>query len=123
MYVRVCQECVDEHQDIINKKISKGSVWGANLTDDKDECYLAHMHDEVKEVSTQKDKMKVNFMEQDKWVYAVGMVNLQGYASLIELLNNSRFIEIEYDGELRCINANRLMQVWENTDKDEEGDD
>lgn len=121
MYVRVCPECVENHQDVINKKISKGCIWGANLTDDKDECYLSHMHEEEETVQT--GKMKVNFMEQDKWVYAVGVVNLQGYSSLVELLNNSRFIEIEYDGELRCINANRLMQVWENTDKDEEEND
>ena len=120
MYASVCYDCLENHRDIVEKKMSKGCIVGFTHTTDKDECYLAHMHEEEKTVPT--GKMKVNFMEQDKWVYAVGVVNLQGYSSLVELLNNSRFIEIEYDGELRCINANRLMQVWEHTDKDEEDD-
>lgn len=116
MYARVCRECSEYHQDIIQKKINKGCITGVMLTTDKDECYLEHMHEE--EGTVPKNRMKVKFKEPDTWTYSEGVVDLQGYSSLLELLNNSRYISIELSDDTRCINTDHLICVWENTDND-----
>jgi len=107
MYVRVCQECVDEHQDIINKKISKGSVWGANLTDDKDECYLSYMHDEVKEV-VGAGRMKINYYQEKGLQHITGNIDMEGFTSLTALLEAKRFVTIEQEGIDSTVNVNKI---------------
>lgn len=104
------------------KKISKGVIYDVSITSDKDACYLDYMHEEEEE-EVQKDKMKIKFKEPDTWTYSEGVVDLQGYSSLLELLNNSRYISVELSDDTRCINTDHLICVWENTDKDEEEDD
>ncbi|QEM43067.1 hypothetical protein CHOTACABRAS_13 [Bacillus phage Chotacabras] len=46
MYARVCPSCLMKHGDIIEKKISKGCIWGVMTTMEPDECYLDYMHEE-----------------------------------------------------------------------------
>ncbi|MEB9013903.1 hypothetical protein P4310_34045 [Bacillus thuringiensis] len=96
MYVRVCPECFEKHQDILNKKISKGVIYDASVTSDKDACYLDYMHEE-KEV-IKEGMMKINYNYEDKWVHNTGIVDLAGYPSLTALLSAERFVTI-YTGD------------------------
>ncbi|UNA01424.1 primase [Bacillus phage vB_BcgM] len=121
MYARVCRECEEYHQDIIQKKISKGCITGVMLTTDKDECYLEHMHEE--EETVPKDTMKIKFKQPGSWISEVGIIDMAGFSELTDLLNHCQWVTIEMSGTKNSVNTNYLLSVSENTDKDEkEGD-
>ncbi|QVW28863.1 primase [Bacillus phage SWEP1] len=119
MYVRVCPECHDKHYDIIRKKISKGVIYDASITSDKDECYLSHMHEE--EAVVKEGMMKINYNYEGKWNYSTGIVDLAGYPSLTALLSAERFVTIyagdKYDIE-SSVSTNHIS--WACKVKDEE---
>lgn len=117
MYARVCRECSEYHQDIIQKNISKGCITGVMLTTDKDECYLEHMHGEE---TVLKAKMKIKFKQPGSWVCEVGIIDMEGFETLTELLNNRRFVAIDMDGMCNVINTNHLISLSEYKDESDD---
>lgn len=119
MFARVCYDCLENHRDIVDKKVSKGCIVGFTPTKDKDECYLSHMHDVEGDV-TGKDTMKIKFKQPGSWVSEVGVIDMDGYETLTALLNDKRFVTIDIDGTRNSVNTSKLISACEYVEKEGE---